>query len=61
MSEHYENEKTYSPAEIAEKRGVHRITVYRWIKRGLLKPAPRLGRKIAIPASQVDGNPELEG
>lgn len=46
-------EQLISQAEAAEILGVHRITVFRWVKEGRLGPTWRKGRCVLMPESVV--------
>lgn len=46
-------EKTlFSIEEAAEKCGVSRMTIYRWIKAGKIKPE-RIGKKQMVPLNEI--------
>jgi hypothetical protein len=38
--------RLYSPIELAEFFGVHRLTILDWAKRGVIPPGRRFGRRI---------------
>ena len=46
---------TLTPSEVADKIGVHRASLYRWIDRGVF-PAPtvKVGRTVRWPLAVVD-------
>ena len=47
-------EEQLSPEQVAERLGVDRSTVHRWIAQGKIKPVRKLGHRITrIPASAV--------
>lgn len=43
----------YSPREVSELLGVHINTILKYVDRGVL-PAQRLGKRILIPATELE-------
>lgn len=53
-------EEQLSMEQVAERLGVDKSTVWRWLQQGKIKPVRKLGRRIVrVPASAV--NRFLEG
>lgn len=55
MAAKHQLEEQLSVPQVAERLGVDPATVWRWIKRGQIKPVRKLGHKITrVPASAVN-------
>ncbi|MFO1099290.1 MAG: helix-turn-helix domain-containing protein [Xanthobacteraceae bacterium] len=68
MVERYKPQKFYlSAADLAERYGVHVITIFKWAKRGILPPGEKVGpntrrwRRVAIEAFDAERATRAEG
>jgi excisionase family DNA binding protein len=47
------SESLYSTSEVAKRLGINRVTMYRWVQKGVVK-AYKIGKRLKIPISEVE-------